>query len=215
MKDIKIVKLDKYNRDDYKEIAYDVYLNKNANNYCFCFEADKVDQYPLEDLLDQYRVSCTEYYGQEVDFKGEKKNIVEVETLSTDKKDLIKILNLSTIIDKEIINVVYNNSELLVVNYGNSNVIINGQEVHIPIVGYRNDRSGMICFELEYPEAQYKSMFTKGEEFNIEMDNFDINNLKYILLKDWKAKIIYEDSNLEETTEIIFNQKGLEEIKTI
>ena len=110
MKNIKTVKLDKYNTDNYKEIAFGVYLNKELNNYCFCFEADVIDQYPLEDLLDQYLVNCTEYYGQEVTIENEKKNIVEVETLSADKNDLIKILNFSTIVDKEIINVVYNNS---------------------------------------------------------------------------------------------------------
>lgn len=210
MKDIKVVKLDKYSTEDYKEIAFDVYLNKKSDNYCFCFEADVVDQYPLEDLLDQYRVNCTDYYGQETELNGEKKNIVEVETLSSKKEDLIKILNISTIVDKEIINVTYNESELLVVNYGDSNFTINGKEIHIPIVGYRNDMSGMTCFELKYPEAQYKAMFTNGQEFNVEIDGFNENNLKYILLKDSKAKIIYEDSK---TTEIIFNQKELEEIK--
>lgn len=73
MKDIKIVKLDKYNSENYKEIAFSVYFNKKANNYCFAFEADEVNQYPLEDLLDQYNVSCTEYYGQKVTINNEEK----------------------------------------------------------------------------------------------------------------------------------------------
>lgn len=213
MKNIKTVKLDKYNTDNYSEIAYGVYLNKKSNNYCFCFEADVIEQYPLEDLLDQYLVNCTEYYGQESTIGDEKKNIVEVETLSADKKDLIKILNFSTIVDKEIINVVYKGSELLVVNYGNSSFSLNGKKVCIPIVGYRNDRRGMVCFELIYPEAQYKNMFIKDQSYNIEFNDFDENNLKYIILQDGKAKIIYYDSSKQATTEIIFNQKGVEQIK--
>lgn len=215
MKYIKVVKLDKYNTDNYKEIAYGVYLNKESNNYCFSFEADVIDQYPLEDLLDQYLVNCTEYYGQEITIGNEKKNIVEVETLSADKNDLLKILNFSTIVDKEIINVIYNNSELLVINYGNSDFTLNGKKVNIPIVGYRNDKSGMVCFELIYPEVQYKNMFTKKQTYSIEFDNFDENKLKYILLRDGKAKIIYDDSSEQETTEIIFNQKGIEQIKKV
>lgn len=211
MKNIKLVKLDKYKPDNYNEISYGIYLNKSANNYCFCFEADVVDQYPLEDLLDQYGVNCTEYYGQGTIIDGEKKNIVEVETLSSNKIDLIKILNFSTIVDKEIINVAYNGSELLVINYGESNIIINEKEIHIPIVGYRNDRSGMVCFELKYPEAQYKKQFTDGHSISIDIDNFNENNFKYILLKDSKATIIYENNN--KTTEIIFNLKELEQIK--
>ncbi|MBE6157132.1 MAG: hypothetical protein E7161_05300 [Firmicutes bacterium] len=215
MKNIKAVKLDKYNADNYREVAFDVYFNEAANNYCFCFETDVVNQYPLEDLLDQYLLSCTEYYGQEVTIGGVQKNIVEVETLSANKENLIRILNLSTIVDKEIINVVYGEYEILVVNYGNSNCVINGKEIHIPIVGYRNDRSGMINFELKYPEVQYKSMFTSGQTYNIEIVNFDENNLKYILLRDGKAKLIYEDSYTQETIEIIFNQDGIEEIKKV
>ena len=54
MKDIRMFTLDKYNSDNYREAAFGVYLNKEADNYCFCFVADEIDQYPLEDLLEQY-----------------------------------------------------------------------------------------------------------------------------------------------------------------
>ena len=104
MKDIKPFKLKKYDTDDYSEIAFNIYYNKKANNFCFCFEADNIEQYPLEDLLDQYLVNCTEYYGQKEIIDGEEKNIAEVETLYSKKDDLIKILNFSTIVGNEIIN---------------------------------------------------------------------------------------------------------------
>lgn len=212
MKDIKIVKLNKYSTEKYKEVAYDIYLNTESNNYCFCFEADALEQYPLEDLLDQYSLNCTEYYGQEVSIGNEKKYVAEVETLSANKKDFIKILNFTTIIGKEINNINYNDNELLVINYGNSNFVMNGEEVHIPIYGYRNDFRGMVYFEVIYPEAQYIKMFTNNQNYNIELDYFDINNLKYILLQDNKAKIIYINSSDSKLKEFIFNLNGLENI---
>jgi hypothetical protein len=212
MKDIKLVRLDKYSKDDYKEIFDGIFLDRNADNYCFCFEADIVEQYPLEDLLDQYRVNCTEYYGQEVIINGEKKNLVEVQTLSSKKIDLIRILNLSTILGKEIVNVSYFNSGLLAVNYGNSDFTINGKEVIIPILAYRNDSSGMICFEAKYHEMQYKSMFSKGQSYCVEIENFDANRLKYILLRDGKARIIYDKIDDEKMIELIFGLKGFEQI---
>jgi len=213
MKDIRIVKLDKYNSENYKEIAFSVYFNKEANNYCFAFEADEVNQYPLEDLLDQYNVSCTEYYGQKVTINNEEKNVVEVQTLSDEKKELIKLLNFSTIIDKEIINVSYAESELLVIHYGMSNFILNGNRIEIPIVAYRNDSSGLTNFEVKYPEIQYKTMFSKEKEYNIELENFDVENAKYILLKDRKAKLVYGKD--DKYYESIFNLNGYENTNII
>lgn len=213
MKDIKIVKLDKYNSENYKEIAFSVYFNKKANNYCFAFEADEVNQYPLEDLLDQYNVSCTEYYGQKVTINNEEKNIVEVQTLSNKKNELIKLLNFSTIIDKEIINVLYARSELLALYYGISNFILNGNKIEVPIVAYRNDYSGLTNFEVKYPEIQYKAMFNQNKEYNIELENFDVENIKYILLQDRKAKLVYDKDN--KYYEAIFNLNGYENTNII
>ena len=213
MKDIKIVKLNKYNDENYKEIAFSVYYNKEANNYCFAFEADEVNQYPLEDLLDQYNVSCTEYYGQKVILNNEEKNIVEIQTLSNEKKEFIRLLNLSTIVDKEIINVSYADCELLVINYGLSSFILNGNRIEIPIVAYRNDSSGMSNFEVKYPELQYKTMFCKEQEYNIDLENFEVRCVKYILLKDSKAKLIYGTD--EKYYEIVFNLNGYENTNLI
>ena len=195
MKNIKAVKLDKYNSENYNEIAFDIYYNKISKNYCFCFEADKIDQYPLEDLLDQYSVNCTEHCGQNVIINGEEKNIAEVETLSEEKGDLIKILNFSTIIGKEIINITYNGYELLGINYSNSNIVVNNAKISVPIFANRRDRSGMASFNHKYPEIQYKNLFTSEKNFNLEINNFNENNIKFILLQNNNAKIIYEDGS--------------------
>lgn len=213
MKEIKIVKLDKYNNDNYKEIAFSVYLNTDADNYCFAFEADEVNQYPLEDLLDQYKVSCTEYYGQNVVLNNEEKNIVEVQTLSSEKKDLIHILNFSTIVGREIVNVSYGDMELLTLKYGLSNVVLNGNKLEVPIVAYRNDQTGMFSFEIKYPEMQYKNMFSNRQEINVELENFDANGVRYILLKDRKALVVYEFD--DKCYEAIFNLNGYEKTNII
>ena len=57
MKDIRTFALEKYSSDNYREAVFGVYYNKESDNYCFCFEADEMDQYPLEDLLEQYNLS--------------------------------------------------------------------------------------------------------------------------------------------------------------
>ena len=89
---------------------------------------------------------------------------------------------------------------------------VNGKTITVPIVAYRNDRSGMISFEIKYPEMQYKGMFTDGRELNFDIDNFDENSIKYVLLRDGKAKMVYENNDNNNLIEIVYNLKGLETI---
>ena len=210
MKNIKQIKLKKYDTDNYSEVAFNIFYNKIAKNFCFCFEADSIEQYPLEDLLDQYLVNCTEYYGQKEIIDGEEKNIAEVETLSSNKEDLIQILNFSTIVGNEIINIEYSGFELLVKNYEKSNIIINEKVINVPIVADRSDRTGMTSFLVKYPEMQYKKIFTSGKHINIEIENFDENKIKYILLQNDKAKIIYGDDETKEYAFVLSELNNLQ-----
>ena len=215
MKNIKVKHFGKYDSNEYVEIAYSVYKNNLKNNYCFAYEAELEEnegQYPLEDLLDQYSVNCTEHYGEEVIIDGIKKAIVEVETLSDSKEDLIKIFNLSTIIDKIVENVVYCGAELLVLKYGTGKILQNGQkEMSIPIFAKRNDRTGMENFEKKYPEIQYKRMFESG--INIPNSLLEISVMEYILLENNKANIIYKIH--EETYRLVYGLKGYEQNEKI
>ena len=92
MKNIKVKHLNKYDTDIFEKIKKQVYKNKLTNNYCFAYEAEleeNEEQYPLGDLLDLFRLRCTEdfCFKEEVN-GGIKKQIVEVETSSDSKKDL-------------------------------------------------------------------------------------------------------------------------------
>ena len=215
MKNIKVKHLGKYDSNEYIEIAYSVYKNNLQNNYCFAYEAELEEnegQYPLENLLDQYSVSCTEYYGEEEIIDGIKKASAEVETLSDSKEDLIKIFNFSTIIDKIIENAVYCGTELLVLKYGTGKIIQNNQkEISIPIFAKRNDITGRENFEIKYPEIQYKKMFESG--INVPNSLPEISTMEYILLENSKANVIYKIHG--ETYRLIYGLKGYEQNEKI
>ena len=209
MKEIKPLKLQKYREDAYAEIAFEIYHNKKQNNYCFCFEADDMenDEYLLEDLLDQYSLSCTEYYGQEVNIGSETKHIAEVETLSDDKECLLQILNFSTIAGKEIISYAEGMYDCFGVKYADSNFSVNGTKIHVPIAGERNDRSGMISFETIYPEKQLEHMLTSGNDYQINLGEINVKDVSVICLHDGQAALIinYEDDTVKK---IIFDSNG-------
>jgi len=214
MKNIKAIHLEKYNSDPYVEIVYSVFKNKSENNYCFTFEAEfdeNEEQYPLSDLLSQYSLSCTDYYLTDQIINGVKKSIIEVETLTDKKDDLINIFNFSTIIERTIENVVYCGTVLLVLKYGIGKIKLTDEEISIPIFAYRNDRAGMVNFEIIYPEMQYKKMFEDG------IDARDLLSPKckveYILLKKTKAFVIFKDN--EETYRLIYGLKGYEQTEKI
>lgn len=72
--------LEKYQTEKFEPIIYDIYHNKGEDNYCFCFEiTEEADQYPLEDLLTQYSLNCTDLYGQGSQVNGALKYLIEVE----------------------------------------------------------------------------------------------------------------------------------------
>src|SRR5690349_10145270 len=121
MKNIKARHSEKYDSEKYEKIGFGVFKNNSENNYCFTFEAEfeeSEEQYPLSDLLSQYSVSCTDHYLTDQIIDGIKKSIIEVETLTDKKDDLIQILNFSTIVGRTIENIVYGKYALLVLKYG-------------------------------------------------------------------------------------------------
>lgn len=214
MKNIKARYLEKYESDPYVEIVYSIFKNKSENNYCFSFEAEfdeNEGQYPLSDLLNQYSLNCTDYYLTDQIIDGIKKSIIEVETLTDKKDDLISIFNFSTIIEKTIENVVYGRRALLVLKYGIGKIRLSDAEMSIPIFAYRNDRSGMVNFEIIYPEMQYKRMFEDG----IDAQNLLSQKCKveYILLEKAKAFVIFKDN--EETYKLIYGLQGYEQTEIV
>ena len=152
--------LEKYQTEKFEPIIYDIYHNKGEDNYCFCFEiTEEADQYPLEDLLTQYSLNCTDFYGQGSQVNGALKYLIEVETLSSDKADFISILNFSTILNKEIVNYVKGKYEYLAEKRCMSSFYMGAQKVEVPVLAYRSDNSGMVSFQNKYPEGQLTNLF--------------------------------------------------------
>ena len=210
MKNIEARHLEKYDSEKYEEIAFSVFENKSENNYCFTFEAEfeeNEEQYPLSDLLSQYSLSCTEYYLTDQIIDGVNKSIIEVETLTNKKSDLISILNFATIVKKTIENVVYCGRVILVLKYGMGKIKLADAEISTPIFAYRNDRAGMVNFEIIYPEIQYKKMFEDG------IDAGDLVSksckVEFILLEKTKAFVIFTEK--EETHRLTYGLKGYEQ----
>ncbi|MFT3681046.1 MAG: hypothetical protein QM791_12280 [Ferruginibacter sp.] len=209
MTNITAILLEKYKSGEFEEIAHSVFRNKSEKNYCFTFEAElkeHEDQYPLDDLLSQYSLSCTAYYKDEKISDEIKRSTIEVETLSDGKDDLIKILNFSTIAGRTIENVEYCKYALLVLKYGMGKITAGDTETLIPLLACRNDRAGMMNFEIIYPEMQYKQMFEEG----INASGLLPENCKplFVFLKKGKAAVVFKDK--EEIYRLIYGLNGYE-----
>ena len=180
--------LEKYQTEKFEPIIYDIYHNKGEDNYCFCFEiTEEADQYPLEDLLTQYSLNCTDLYGQGSQVNGALKYLIEVETLSSDKADFISILNFSTILNKEIVNYVKGKYECLAEKRCMSSFYMGNQKVEVPVLAYRNDKYDVECLD--------------GEWTCIELLN-------------GKANLILKDSQ-DEYFQYIFDLKGFQSVSPV
>lgn len=207
MKVLGTYQLDKYATPDFNQIAYEIYHNRAKNNYCFCFEAaEEVEQYPLEDLLDQYLVNCTEWHGQGVEINGKTRYLIEVETLDAGKDNFIKLLNFSTILNKTIVNYVQLDGVCLGEQRAVSSFSIRGEKITVPIIANRNDQSGMMSFNLKYPEAQLAALFVDNRHY--DLDRLD-GEFAYIELKDRRAYLVLNQGD-DVQYQYVFNTRGFE-----
>lgn len=73
MKNIQPIQLDKYQSTHYELIEGHLYKDTRENNYVFAIsfelEAGEDDQYPLEDLLDQFNVYVSDFIGENEETK--------------------------------------------------------------------------------------------------------------------------------------------------
>jgi len=185
-------------------------------NYCFTFEAEfekNEGQYPLEDLLSQYSLSCTEeYFETKETIQGGQKSIIEVETLTDEKEDLINILNFSTIIGRTIENVIHEGFVLLVIKYGIAKIKLGESEKTVPIFAERNDRSGMINFEVIYPELQLKCIFEESVDTKGLIS--EQSEIEFVLLKDFKAFVIFKTCE-QQKYQLVYGLNGYERTEKI
>ena len=204
--------LEKYQTEKFEPIIYDIYHNKGEDNYCFCFEiTEEADQYPLEDLLTQYSLNCTDLYGQGSQVNGAWKYLVEVETLSTDKADFISILNFSTILNKEIVNYVKGKYECLAEKRCMSSFYMGNQKVEVPVLAYRSDNSGMVSFQNKYPEWQLTNLFLEDKKYDIECLDGEWTCIE---LLNGKANLILNNSQ-DEYFQYIFDLKGFQGVSPV
>lgn len=109
MKIIKSVILDKYqDNEKYAKISDNIYEDLENNTYCICLhcklEKEEDTQYPLEDILDQYSVNCTDYMEIIEMYKG-KIYVFELEgSLSDKQKNLENIRKVENLIGKRVFN---------------------------------------------------------------------------------------------------------------
>lgn len=212
MKVLDSYQLEKYQTEDYESLVYDIYYNKTEANYCFCFEvSEEAEQYPLEDLLEQYSLVTTDLYGQGRGIGGTTKYLIEVETGDADKSSFIQLLNFSTILNKEIVNYVKGNYECLAEKRAISSFYINNSKIEVPILAYRNDQSGMVSFNNRYPEYQLMNLFLGEKEYYFD---FSKGKATFIELRDDRALMIVKDE-MENYFEYVFDLKGFKEVQAV
>ncbi|HEM3181529.1 hypothetical protein [Streptococcus suis] len=206
--------LTKYQTDDYNFILFDIYYSKAKKCFSFCCElAEQAEQYPLEDLLEQYWLVCGDYCGEETEIDGTKRFLLEVETIDETKEDFIHILNFSTIIGKNVLNFPVGQFECIGVFCDEvSDFLLNQQEIKLPIYRYRNDRDGMVGFENKHAEAVIiynHLMKEKSYEFPKAIGmTFD-----FIYIKDRKAYLVGKQG--ETDCQLRIGVDGMEELEII
>ena len=193
MKVLETYVLDKYATPGFRPVAYGIYRNLAKDNFCFCFEvAEEAEQYPLGDLLDQYLLNCTERFGQPEETGGQTRYLIEVETLEAEKEDFIKLLNFSTILNNTIVNYIKQGGVRLGEQRAVSSFFIRGERIAVPVIANRNDRAGMVSFNLKYPEAHLASLFMENRDYDLERID---GEFAYIELKDGRANLVLEQSD--------------------
>lgn len=190
MKVLRSYPVAKYQTAGYKAVGFDIYHNLERDCFALCLEmAEPAEQYPLEDLLEQYWLVAGDYTGDFVEFDGDNLCLLEVETLNAGKEDLIYLLNFSTIIGKEVVNFPTGKYE----SFGlkdpkESSFYLNGEELRLPIYYERTDRSGMVNFGNRHGEAVMRSKLTEGQRYDYAEAIGLVPDLIY--LRDWTAYLV-------------------------
>lgn len=118
MKIIKALELDKYlDRERYAPVQNGVYKDLEEGSYCmtlYCeLEEDEDSQYPLEDILDQYLLNCTDY-SEELEIDGKQIYIFELESPDDLGEDALQnILEVAQLVGKRVFNYDQGDSVLL------------------------------------------------------------------------------------------------------
>lgn len=196
MREIRSRGLDKYDSLEYEYIDFGIFINHSTKKYHLAVEYlldDHEDpEYPLEFLLERYGFTCdTEHNGTEIVEEGTIKAVAEFVSKSDSKIELIKMLSLSTIIDKQVTFVEFEDYFLLAVVYGIGKIFYDDRYAEVPVLGSRNSDFGIDNFEyIDYEMEVYKKM---AEGLSIDVNIASDAKLQYVLLDNDKIDLVFYD----------------------
>lgn len=199
--------LEKYQTDAYEPVLFDIYRKKDGDCFVFtCELKEEAEQYPLEDLLEEYWLVCGEYRGEKVELNGQERYLLEVETLSAKKEDLRYILNFSTIVGKKVVNFSIGKYVSMGLDHDEETYFfLNNQEIKVPIYRDRFDSNGMLSFDNTSAEAVliYQQL-QKGVSYDYARVlgmNFDL-----LYVKGWTAYLVGQKNGVD--YRLIIGTKG-------
>ena len=212
IKNIKYVKIPKYNSPDYVPIGHGIYIHRYDKFYTCGIRAEGLEsQYPFEDLLDTFNVACGEYCGEKVKIGEEEVEVAEIVTSGADLRDLINIACFTSIVGKEIVNYVTKDNGISVgKKIEDSDFIINGHKINVPIIVDKWKKGeNLVSYLSTYIENVLRDLFIKEQEYNIEnIENIDFNDAKFIVIEDRKARLVVDNEEKKVYKEIAFDEKG-------
>ena len=198
MRNIKVRDISKFKDIMYEYVDYGVFYNNQTKKYHFAFEY-KVDdnedtEYPLVFFVEKYGLEVSkDYDGAEIVENDEVIAIVEVMTKTDSKVDLIRILNFSTIIGKQVSFVEYEEYLLLGLIYGIGKVFFDDKYRYseVPVLSPRTNEYGEDNFEYRDGELDTFKLLEDGVtiDFSVASDM----NLQYVLLESDKANFVFYD----------------------
>ena len=209
MRNITLHHLEKY--DDtaaYAEVAYGIYKNIKRSNYCICLEADKIPRYPLRCMMEQFRLNCTRGgSAQEIEVNGVVRMIAELETRDDSIESFSKMVNCATAVGNSVVNFRLSGFDMLGVELGTTNCVINGQPVKVPVIGCREDGIwGDLNFCTRYPEVTLRIAFQGGSVFDLPQLN-EKCKIRAVVTRRYFAFLIYMEKQTNKA--LVFNDKKM------
>lgn len=193
MKVLSAYPLPKYHQFPYQPVGFDIYRNIERDCFAFCCEvAEETGQYPLEDLLGQYSLSCGDYTGTATEPNGRVRHLIELETSATDKQDFLNLLTCSTMVGKTIVNFPCGDYDYLGVQFDAlSDLVLNGQSLKLPIIGWRGgNHANHLPFDPIFPENLLLKAFSAQTAYQYDLP-LEVN-FRLIYLAHSKAYLLGE-----------------------
>lgn len=172
-------------KNAYAPAAFGIYKNLTDGNYCICVRADSAAQYPISYLLKTYGLHLTaDGAGKTVTTDEGEKYQFEAETDDDSICALIRILNFASVLGKQAVVFSFDGHDMLCRQYAMTDIVLNGCEIRVPLLAFREDPFGMTDFNLRYPEYQKQWDYRHHEEFNIDFTlTPDMQCLAFIMKK--------------------------------